>query len=301
MKIILKRRGIGRQKKRAALVGFLFVLPAVLYFLIIYTYPFLETIKMSFFQTKSDITSFVGLENYKAVFEDRLFWKSAKQTLIMTLIAAPITVILSLLTAVLMDRLPSRRARNFLQISSLLPMTVSLIAASLIFSWIFDPSYGIVNRMLRELGFETQKFLTSKEQVIPTLSVITIWIRVGFGATILLAGLQSIPTTYYEAAKIDGASGFKQFFKITVPLLNSQIVLVCITEIIFSTKTFEQVYITTSGGPVNSSRTLLIHLYETAFKLQKPEEASVIAVFLFLVLMLISIVQWIAVRKKVEY
>lgn len=301
MKIILKRRGTGRQKKRAALVGFLFVLPAVLYFLIIYTYPFLETIKMSFFQTKSDITSFVGLENYKAVFEDRLFWKSAKQTLIMTLIAAPITVVLSLLTAVLMDRLPSRRARNFLQISSLLPMTVSLIAASLIFSWIFDPSYGIVNRMLRELGFEAQKFLTSKEQVIPTLSVITIWIRVGFGATILLAGLQSIPATYYEAAKIDGASGFKQFFKITVPLLNSQIVLVCITEIIFSTKTFEQVYITTSGGPVNSSRTLLIHLYETAFKLQKPEEASVIAVFLFLVLMLISIVQWIVVRKKVEY
>lgn len=301
MKIILKRRGTGRQKKRAALVGFLFVLPAVLYFLIIYTYPFLETIKMSFFQTKSDITSFVGLENYKAVFEDRLFWKSAKQTLIMTLIAAPITVVLSLLTAVLMDRLPSRRARNFLQISSLLPMTVSLIAASLIFSWIFDPSYGIVNRMLRELGFEAQEFLTSKEQVIPTLSVITIWIRVGFGATILLAGLQSIPATYYEAAKIDGASGFKQFFKITVPLLNSQIVLVCITEIIFSTKTFEQVYITTSGGPVNSSRTLLIHLYETAFKLQKPEEASVIAVFLFLVLMLISIVQWIVVRKKVEY
>lgn len=301
MKERLKKRSSARKWKRSAWVGFLFVLPAVLYFLIVYTYPFLETIKMSFFQTKGGITSFAGLKNYEAVFSDRLFWKSAKQTLVMTVIAAPVTVVLSLLTAVLMDKLPSRRARNILQISSLLPMTVSLIAASLIFSWIFDPSYGIINRVLTELGFGSQKFLTSKEQVIPTLSVITIWIRVGFGATILLAGLQSIPATYYEAARIDGASEIKQFFKITVPLLNSQIVLVCITEIIFSTKTFEQVYITTSGGPVNSSRTLLIHLYETAFKFRKFEEASVIAVFLFVVLLLISIVQWVAVRKKVEY
>lgn len=297
----IKKKGSGRRRTRAAWVGFLFVLPAVLYFLIVYTYPFLETIKMSFFHTKSGITSFVGMDNYKTVFEDRLFWQSARQTLYMTLIAAPITVVLSLLTAVLMDKIASRRLRNILQISSLLPMTASLIAASLIFSWIFEPSYGIINRVLTGLGFAGQKFLTSKDQVIPTLSVITIWIRVGFGATILLAGLQSIPSSYYEAARIDGASGLKQFFKITVPLLNSQIVLVCITEIIFSTKTFEQVYITTSGGPINSSRTLLIHLYETAFKFQKYGEASVIAVFLFVALLLISVVQWVAIRKKVDY
>lgn len=297
----LKKKSGDRRKTRAAWVGFLFVLPAVLYFLVVYTYPFLETIKLSFFQTKSGITSFVGINNYKTVFEDRLFWQSARQTLYMTLIAAPITVVLSLLTAVVMDKIASRKLRNLIQISSLLPMTASLIAASLIFSWIFEPSYGIINRVLTELGFAGQKFLTSKDQVIPTLSVITIWIRVGFGATILLAGLQSIPSSYYEAARIDGASGVKQFFKITVPLLNSQIVLVCITEIIFSTKTFEQVYITTSGGPINSSRTLLIHLYETAFKFQKYGEASVVAVFLFVALLLISVIQWVVIRKKVDY
>lgn len=297
----IKKKSSGRRKTRAAWVGFLFVLPAVLYFLVVYTYPFLETIKLSFFQTKSGITSFVGIDNYRTVFKDRLFWQSARQTLYMTLIAAPITVVLSLLTAVVMDKITSRKLRNLIQISSLLPMTASLIAASLIFSWIFEPSYGIINRVLTELGFAGQKFLTSKDQVIPTLSVITIWIRVGFGATILLAGLQSIPSSYYEAARIDGASGVKQFFKITVPLLNSQIVLVCITEIIFSTKTFEQVYITTSGGPINSSRTLLIHLYETAFKFQKYGEASVIAVFLFVALLLISVVQWVVIRKKVDY
>jgi len=301
MKAIANMKFAKNGRNRAAWVGFLFVLPAVLYFLVVYTYPFLETIKMSFELTKNEITRFVGLKNYAEVFTDKLFWKSAKQTLYMTLIAAPITVVLALLTAVLMDTLKSRGMRNTLQIASLLPMTVSLIAASLIFSWIFDPSYGIINRVLSSLGFAKQKFLTSKTQVIPTLSVITIWIRVGFGATILLAGLQSISKSYYEAAKIDGASEVKQFFKITIPLLNSQIVLVSITEIIFSVKTFEQVYITTSGGPVNSSRTLLIHLYETAFKFNKYEEASVVAVFLFVVLLVICIAQWVLLRKEIEY
>lgn len=256
---------------------------------------------MSFFKTKDGVSSFVGLKNYTSVFADKLFWQSGIQTLKMTAIAAPITVILAILVAVLMDRLPSRKMRSVLQVSSLLPMTVSLIAASLIFSWIFDPSYGIANRAFGAIGIAKQGFLTSKIQVIPTLSVITIWIRVGFGATILLAGLQSIPSTYYEAAKIDGATPAKAFFKITLPLLNSQIVLVTITEIIFSTKTFEQVYITTSGGSVNCSRTLLIHLYETAFKFNKYEEASVIAVFLFVILLVVSAVQWVVLRNKVEY
>lgn len=301
MKAVENKKLSGSNGRHNAWIGFLFVLPAVLYFLVVYTYPFLETIKMSFYQTKGGVSLFVGLENYLEVFDDKLFWKSTRQTIKMTLIAAPITVVLALLTAILMDKLPSRRMRDTLQLASLLPMTVSLIAASLIFSWIFDPSYGIINRLLDSLGFAKQKFLTSKTQVIPTLSVITIWSRVGFGATILLAGLQAIPKDYYEAARIDGASELRQFTDITIPLLNSQIVLVSITEIIFSVKTFEQVYITTSGGPVNTSRTLLIHLYETAFKFQKYEEASVIAVFLFVALLLISIVQWVFMRKKVEY
>ena len=298
---MLRKKLFGNYHKQTAWAGFLFVLPAVLYFLVIYTWPFLETIGQSLFATKKGVEIFAGLKNYEKVFSDKLFWKSALNTLKMTVIAAPVTVALALLTAVLMDRMPSRRLRGLLQVSSLLPMTVSLIAASLIFSWIFDPSYGIVNQLLSNLGVPKQKFLASKEQVIPTLSVITIWIRIGFSATILLAGLQSIPRDYYEAATIDGASAARQFFSITIPLLNSQLVLVSITEIIFSVKTFEQVYITTSGGPVNPSRTLLIHLYETAFKFNKYGEASVIAVFLFVSLMLISVVQWIFVRREVEY
>ena len=286
---------------RKGLIGFLFAFPAVLYFLVVYTYPFIQTFLLSFFTEHRGVSSFVGLENYKEVLTDSLFWKSLINTAYLTLISVPITIVLALLVAVLLDKSPSILVRNTLQIASLLPMMMSLVAASLIFQWIFDPVYGILNELLVKLGMEKQPFFSSPTQVIPSVAIITIWIRVGFSATILLAGLQSIPTHYYEAALIDGASPVKSFFKITLPLLNSQIVLVCISEIIFAVKAFDQVFITTGGGPANSSRVIVLHLYETAFKWFDYNEASTIAILLFVLLMIISIFQWVFMRKKVEY
>ena len=286
---------------RKGLIGFLFVFPAVLYFLVVYTYPFIQTFLLSFFTEHRGVSSFVGLENYKEVLTDSLFWKSLINTAYLTLISVPITIVLALLVAVLLDKSPSILVRNTLQIASLLPMMMSLVAASLIFQWIFDPVYGILNELLVKFGMKKQPFFSSPTQVIPSVAIITIWIRVGFSATILLAGLQSIPTHYYEAALIDGASPVKSFFKITLPLLNSQIVLVCISEIIFAVKAFDQVFITTGGGPANSSRVIVLHLYETAFKWVVYNEASTIAILLFVLLMIISIFQWVFMRKKVEY
>ena len=286
---------------RKGLIGFLFVFPAVLYFLVVYTYPFIQTFLLSFFTEHRGVSSFVGLENYNEVLTDSLFWKSLINTAYLTLISVPITIVLALLVAVLLDKSPSILVRNTLQIASLLPMMMSLVAASLIFQWIFDPVYGILNELLLKLGMKKQPFFSSPTQVIPSVAIITIWIRVGFSATILLAGLQSIPTHYYEAALIDGASPVKSFFKITLPLLNSQIVLVCISEIIFAVKAFDQVFITTGGGPANSSRVIVLHLYETAFKWFDYNEASTIAILLFVLLMIISIFQWVFMRKKVEY
>ena len=286
---------------RKGLIGFLFVFPAVLYFLVVYTYPFIQTFLLSFFTEHRGVSSFVGLENYKEVLTDSLFWKSLINTAYLTLISVPITIVLALLVAVLLDKSPSILVRNTLQIASLLPMMMSLVAASLIFQWIFDPVYGILNELLVKFGMKKQPFFSSPTQVIPSVAIITIWIRVGFSATILLAGLQSIPTHYYEAALIDGASPVKSFFKITLPLLNSQIVLVCISEIIFAVKAFDQVFITTGGGPANSSRVIVLHLYETAFKWFDYNEASTIAILLFVLLMIISIFQWVFMRKKVEY
>ena len=284
-----------------SIIGFLFVLPAFIYFLIVYMYPFLSSISLTMLDVKRTGTTFVGLKHYSKVLSDELFWRSLLNTLYLSSISVPITILLALVIAILMDKMTSRIYRNILQIVSLLPMMMSMVAAALIFQWIFDPIYGILNTFLEFIGLERKGWLNTPELVIPSLSVISIWLRVGFNATILLAGLQAIPSHYYEAAIIDGASPAKSFFCITLPLLNPQIILVLISEIIFTIKTFEQVYITTGGGPANFSRVIILHLYETAFKWFNFGEASVIAFLLFLMLITVSILQWVFLRKKIEY
>ena len=293
----MKKYSTKRLERRS---GFLFVLPAVAYFLIVYTYPFIQTFFMSFFSDRRGSTNFIGFANYHTVFSDSVFWLSFWNTLKLALFSVPMTVVIAIVIALLLNSLKSKTMRNVLQITCLLPMMVSLVAAALIFQWIFDPVFGILNTLLQSLGIDKQPFFASQQQVIPSLAVISIWLRVGFSATILLAGLQSIPVHYYEAAYIDGATPTISFFKITLPLLNPQIVLVCITEIIFALKAFEQVYITTSGGPINSSRIIVLHLYETAFLWNKYHEASAIAIILFVFLMIVSIFQWVFLRKKTD-
>lgn len=290
------------QQHHQSIVGLLFVLPAVLYFAAVYMYPFISSIALTVMDSRpSAKNAFVGFDNYATVLSDSLFWRSLVNTGYLSLIAVPITVVIALLVAVLLNSMRGGAFRNMLQTASLLPMMMSLVAAALIFQWILDPVYGILNTFLENLGFDSLGWLTTPSLVIPSLSMITIWLRIGFDATILLAGLQSIPSHYYEAALIDGATPFKSFFKITLPLLNPQIVLVLISEIIFTIKTFEQVFITTGGGPANYSRVIILHLYETAFKWFRFGEASVLAFLLFLLLMLVSVFQWVVLRKKIEY
>jgi multiple sugar transport system permease protein len=264
-------------------------------------YSLVSSMAMSFFSWSPSGSKFIGLEAYRIIFSDPIFWRSLTNTLYLMAISVPCTILLSLVVAFLLDSMKIRQIRDFFHIVVLLPMMTSLVAAALIWQWIFDPSFGVMNYLIGIVGLPRQGWLTSPEQVIPSLSLINVWLRVGFNTTILLAGLQAIPTEYYDAALIDGASGFKAFIRITLPLLNPQIVLVTITEMIFTFKAFEQVYITTGGGPANASRVIILYLYETAFKWFRFGDASVVAVFLFVALLLVSVFQWVFVRREVEY
>jgi ABC-type sugar transport system permease subunit len=135
----------------------------------------------------------------------------------------------------------------------------------------------------------------------PAIAAVSVWVRIGFDTMIFLAALQSIPEEYYEAADIDGASAVQRLRYITLPLLNPQIIMVCILELIFNFKIFDQVYATTQGGPANASQTIIMLLYDTAFKYFRFGEASVMAVFVFVTLMLVTLLQWRLFRKPVEY
>jgi multiple sugar transport system permease protein len=282
--------------------GLLFVLPAVLYFAGVFLIPLVESVVGSFYRTVPGGQSrFVGLRLYEKVLTDSDFWRSIGNTVSLVAMSVPTTVGLGLAVALGLHRLASLRWRSTWAAMYFLPFSVSLVAAALVWQWIYDPVYGFLNWGLGLAGLPPQKWLQSLTQVRPSLAAVSVWVRLGFDTMIFLAALQAIPVEYYEAAEIDGANGRQRLRHVTLPLLNPQILMVCILELIFNFKIFDQVYATTQGGPAGASQTVIMLLYDTAFKYFRLGDASVMAVFVFVSLLLVTLVQWRLFRKPVEY
>jgi ABC-type sugar transport system permease subunit len=238
---------------------------------------------------------------YEKVFTDSTFWTAVYNTVQLLFMSVPTVVVCSLAVALGLNRIVSLKWRNIWAVMYFLPFACSLVAASLIWQWIYHPVYGILNSTLGLFGVPPQKWLQSLSQVRPSIAAVNIWVRIGFDTMIFLAALQSLPAEYYEAAGIDGASAWQQLRHITLPLLNPQILMICILEMIFNFKIFDQVYATTQGGPASASQTVIMLLYDTAFKYFRFGDASVIAVFVFVTLLVVTLVQWRIFRKPVEY
>ena len=287
---------------RRSRAGFLFVLPALLFFGSVYLLPLGQSIMYSFYKIPpGGAREFVGLRLYEKVLTDSTFWTAVGNTLQLLLFSVPTTVVLSLAVALGLNRISSLKWRNVWASMYFLPFATSLVAAALIWQWIYDPIYGFLNYALSFVGIPPQKWLQSLFQVRPSIAVVSVWVRIGFDTMIFLAALQSIPEEYYEAANIDGASAIQRLRYITLPLLNAQIIMICILELIFNFKIFDQVYATTQGGPAGASQTVIMLLYDTAFKYFRFGDASVMAVFVFVTLMAVTLLQWRLFRKPVEY
>ena len=293
-----RRTHLDRQRR----AGLLFVLPALAYFGFVFLVPLVESVVGSFYRTvPGGASRFVGLRLYEKVLTDSTFWQSVRNTLTLLAWSAPATIVLALIVALGLHRLTSVRWRSVWGAMYFLPFSVSLVAAALIWQWIYDPVYGLLNYLLGFAGIPPQKWLQSLDQVLPALAVTNIWVRLGFDTMVFLAGLQSIPAEYYEAAEIDGASRWQCLRRLTLPLLNPQILMLSILELIFNFKIFDQVYATTQGGPAGASQTVIMLLYDTAFKYFRLGDASVMAVFVFATLLAVTLVQWRVLRRPVEY
>jgi multiple sugar transport system permease protein len=287
---------------RRSRAGFLFVLPALLFFGSVFLLPLAQSILYSFYRIQpGGARQFAGLSRYEKVLTDSTFWTAVGNTLQLLLFSVPVTVVLALAVALGLNRIISLKWRNVWAAMYFLPFATSLVAAALVWQWIYDPVYGFLNYALSFVGIPPQKWLQSLSQVLPSISAISVWVRIGFDTMIFLAALQSIPAEYYEAARIDGANAWQRLRYVTLPMLNAQIVMVCILELIFNFKIFDQVYATTQGGPAGASQTVIMLLYDTAFKFFRFGEASVMAVFVFVTLMAATLVQWRLFRKPVEY
>ncbi len=282
-------------------MGFFFILPVFLYFILIFYYPIFQTIYISFHEWSPFKARFVGFQIYRKLISDSAFWHSIYVTVKFIILSIPLTMIPALFIAIFLNSIVRIKLRNILTIFYFLPFVVSLVAAGLIWEWLLNPHYGVVNSFLEIIGIPGQKWLNSPTQVIPSLAGINAWSRLGFDVILFLAALQTLPIELYESAEIDGAHKFQCFWYITLPLLNPQIILVAIIELIFGFKIFDQVYVTTQGGPVSQSRVIILYLYDVAFKWFKMGQACAIALAVFLFLLLVSFLQWRFFRKTVTY
>lgn len=279
-------------KKKIELDGFFFVLPTFVYFIVLYWYPLLSAFNSSFKEVLPGLeTRYVGLKIYSEVFAESLFWKSFINTLYFSIISVAISIILALVIGISLHNLASKRVRNVMTLFFIIPTLVSFAAAGFIWEWLYHPRFGFFNEFLSWFGLPTFGFLTSETEVIPSLAMINVWVRLGFGVLIILSGLQSIPQDFFDAAKVDGATGFRLYWHITLPLLIPQIAVVSLLEVIYAVKVFDIVYVTTKGGPVQASEVLMTYLYNNAFQFYRYDKASVVAVFIFLILLVFGLIQ----------
>ncbi|WP_156761082.1 carbohydrate ABC transporter permease [Microbacterium karelineae] len=275
-------------------VALAFIAPAFLGLIAFYVFPTLRGLWLSF--TEYSILgspAWVGLANYERLFGDPLFWNALVVTLQYVIINIVLQTALALGLALLMHRVAkSTVIRGML----LMPYLMANVIAALLWFWMLDYNLGIVNQVVDWLGMPRVAFFGSQEWAIPTQAIINTWRHMGYVALLIFAGLQAIPNTVYEAANLDGANPFQQFFRITLPLLRPVLALVLILTITGSFQVFDTVAVTTQGGPVNASRVLQYYIWQKAFAEQEFGYGSAIAVVLFLILAVVAFIQMKVLR-----
>ena len=283
--------------KRAA---YLFILPAMVTLVCFVFIPLISAIVISFMDMTIylDSFNFVELKNYIKLFSDERFFNALKNTMRFIVWQMPIQVVLGLLVAAFLS--VNTKFRKFLRSVFFIPTVCSLTAVSIVWSFLLDGHIGILPYYLTKLGFPILDFLRDPHLAMPTVILMTVWKNFGMTMVILVAGIQGISQTYYEAAQIDGANKVNLFFKITIPMIVPTIGFCVVTNTIGSFQVFDQIYVMTQGGPMFSTETLVMYIYNVGFKSQpyNLSYASAIAVILFVIILVISLTMKHYFNKK---
>ncbi|WP_276781724.1 carbohydrate ABC transporter permease [Actinomyces gerencseriae] len=282
-----------RRPKDDRILGLAFILPATIGLVAFYIWPLVRGIHLSF--TEYNLLTpetFTGIDNYKRMVRDDTFWNAVRVTLEYVVINIGLQTLLALAIAVLMQRLTQS---TFVRSIVLTPYLVSNVVVAMLWLWLLDATLGVSNQVIEALTGESVNFFSST-LAIPTIALINVWRHMGYTALLIFAGLQAIPNTVYEAGKIDGASEWTMFWRITIPLLRPILALVLIMTMIGSFQVFDTVSVTTQGGPVNATRVLQYYIYDLAFGRFQFGYASAIAVGLLIILAAITAVQYRLMR-----
>lgn len=272
-------------------LGYMLLAPAFLLLALIVVYPIGRLLFNSFHDLRlsggSGVGKFIGFENYLEVWKDQDFWNAAKNTLLITLITVPGALVIGLGLAMLAN-LPFKRKWP-VRLSLLLPWALPLSFCGLIFAWFFHTEYGVVNDVMRmTVGAEPTMWLLNPNWAFAAICITIIWKTSSFMALILLAGLQMIPKSLYEAAEVDGASRLQQFFQITIPMLMPSIIVALIFRTITALQTFDIPFTMTKGGPGNTTETLAMLIHKTTIEYLDVGYGSTLAVCMFLLSMCVT-------------
>lgn len=293
------------KKSNAAetLTGYLFIAPLAIGMLVLTLIPIVISIALSFTSWSLvqglDGIKFTGLKNYMLLFHDPVFLKALGNNFIFILVV-PVTMICAILLAVMINK--HVYWKDLFKVVYFMPYISSIVAVAIVCQVLFHPEYGPVNETLKALGVvNLPKWLADPHFALYTMMAITVWTGIGYNLIIYLAGLQSIPSDLFEAADIDGASPFVKFFKITVPMLSPTTFFLLVTGVIGSFKVFDIIVVLTGGGPSDSTTMMVFYLYQQAFVNLKTGFASAVSVILLLCVLVITLIQFLAQKKWVNY
>jgi multiple sugar transport system permease protein len=288
--LLQRFRDMNHDQREQALVAYLFLLPDVLGLLIFVVGPMLMAFVISFSDWRLTGTpSFVGLHNYETIFKDPKFGASLGRTLLYTIGFVPAVYTLSLGMAVLLTR--KTRSNGVFRTIYFMPVAMSMVVAGVMWRFMFDPGNGLINESLGALGLPTAQWTGSVQSAMVSVLIVAVWKSAGYFMIILLAGIQDIPSDYIEAAQIDGASGLQVFWKIILPLLKPTTFFVIAILSINSLQAFDQIYVMTRGGPAQATYTLVMYIYEKAFKDWNFGYSGAMAVVLFAMIFVLTLVQ----------
>lgn len=287
-------------KKKEQLWGRIFVMAPILQFILFFLVPaaFCIYAGLTNWNILQSTREFIGLANYKEIISDAKFWKALMNTMFM-LLAIPCYLILSLLFSMAVNR--KILGRQFFRVVYLLPYITSIVALVVIWKWMFNNEFGLVNNMLQSVfGIDGPNWLSDPKWLKPNIVLMIIWKMVGFSSIYYLAALQNIPNSYYEAARIDGASARKMFTRITIPLISPTTFYLSIVGIIGSLQTFVEIQLfTTDGGRNYNAATIVYYIWQKAFKYNEMGYASATATVFGIAIMIITIIQLKVSRKWV--
>ncbi|HIU75680.1 MAG TPA: sugar ABC transporter permease [Candidatus Pelethocola excrementipullorum] len=289
-KSLKKLKNLGKYWNRPEHAAYLFLFPSLLVLFVFAFIPLVASIVISLFHMNIFFTdtSFSGIANFFEAFGDSRFWNALVNTLYFVILEVPLQIIIGLLVANAVHKTSwfNKAARSIF----FLPVVCSMAAIGIVWSILLDPNIGYVTGILEKLGFRGLGFFRDPNMAMPTAILMTVWKNFGYTMSILVVGIQGISQSYYEASQIDGAGKVRQFFSITLPLLKPTLGFCMITNTIGSLQVFDQVYVTTQGGPQYRTETLVQYIYKTGFS--QPYDlgyASALSVLLLIVILVISL------------